>query len=210
MRRSLLLLPLAAIVVLSGCVIAPPAIQDPDPQPSPDVSTQPSPDVSTQPSPSPTQQQTAEAPEPNDNLGPITAGGEEGSTGNPFPPGADLTGGEWSLVVSAANLDAEATVVAGGGLPAPDGWRWISTDVRVSTTGAESSTGDVWASYVAPDGDVFFSVIDSSIPGSNQVEDMVAGQEYAFTEFLLAPEATLEQGVLSITTAGLTSFIRLQ
>lgn len=212
MRRSLLLLPVVAVAALTGCVIGPPPLQTAPPEPSPDVTTQPSPDATTQPSPSPspTQEETAEAPEPDDNLGPITAGGEEGSAGNPFPPGSDLTGGEWSVLVSAANLDAEGAVVDGGGLPAPEGWRWISTVVQVSTTSAEASTADVWASYVAPNGDVYFSVIDSSIPGSNPVEDMVAGQQYEFTEFLLAPEATLEQGVMSITTAGLTSFIRLQ
>lgn len=210
MRRSLLLLPVVAVAALTGCVIGPPPLQTTPPEPSPDVTTQPSPDVTTSPSPTPTQAETAEAPDPDDNLGPITAGGEEGSAGNPFPPGSDLTGGEWSVLVSAANLDAEAAVVAGGGLPAPEGWRWISTDVQVSTTGSEATTADVWASYITPDGDVFFSVIDSSIPNSNPVEDMVAGQQYQFTEFLLAPEATLEQGVLSITTAGLTSFIRLQ
>lgn len=209
MRRSIRLLPVAAIVTLTGCVIAPPPIIPiADPTPSPGATTQPSPDVTTPPSP--TQQTTAEVPVPNDTIDPITAGGDVGSAGNPFPAGADLTGGEWSVALFAANLDAEATVIAGGGLPAPDGWRWISSVVQESTTAADASTMDVWASYVAPTGDVYFSVIDSSIPNANPIEDMVPGQRYEFTEYLLAPEATLEQGVLSITTADRTSFVALQ
>lgn len=208
MRRTMLLLPFVAVAALTGCVIGPPALTT-DPVPSPDVSTPPSP-TPTQPSPSPTQEQTAEAPEPDDNLGPITAGGEEGSPGNPFPAGSDLTGGEWSVVLSAADLDAEDAVVDGGGLPAPDGWRWISSVVQVSTTAEGASTMDVWASYATPSGDLYFSVIDSSIPNTNPVDDMVPNQVYEFTEYLLAPEAGLEQGVLAITTAGLTSFVSLQ
>lgn len=200
MRRSILLLPTLAVVALTGCIVAPPPLQTP----------QPSPDVSTQPDPTPPPQQTAPEPEVRDNVGPLTAGGEEGSPGNPFPAGADLTGGEWSVALFAANLDAEATIVAGGGLPAPEGWRWISAVVQVSTTGAGATTADVWASYVTPSGDVYFSVIDASIPGSNPVEAMTPGQQYEFTEFMLAPEETLEQGAMSITTASRTSFIALQ
>ena len=140
MRRSVLLLPALAIVTLSGCVIGPPPLPA---DPSPDVSQPaPSPDPTTQPSPTPsaTQEETASAPDPDDDVGPITAGGEEGSVGNPYPPGAELTGGEWTVALFPVDVDAEPDVVAGGGLPAPEGWRWISAVVEVSTTSADAPT----------------------------------------------------------------------
>ena len=82
--------------------------------------------------------------------------------------------------------------------------------MRVSTTASDATTADVWASYVTPGGEVYFSVIDTSIPGTNPFDDMVPGQQYEFTEYLLAPSETLAQGVLAITTDGRTSFVALQ
>lgn len=205
MHRSLLIVPAIAILTLTGCVLTPPPlIPAADPL---DPFVTPSSDPVEPSDPEPAESGgAADVPVPDESIGgPITPGGDIGSAGNPYPPGADLTGGDWSIAVFTADLDAEAAASSGA---APAGWRWIAVTVQAETTAEGMHSRDVFASYVAPNGDVYFSRAVSA-GDANPMMDMFVGVQYEFREYMLAPEDGLEQGVIAITTRDRTSFIAL-
>lgn len=186
MHRSIVIVAAAAGLLLTGCST----------QPMPMLTTTSGPET-----PSPAPAATAGSGEP----GATTPAAAEpcpessGSAEVPCPSGTIARAGDWDVVVGAAELDADALVVADDyNEPPHEGHRFIRVPVEATHRGPEEARS-IWVevAFVAPDGTQYRQIDTGTIVEDGNPDCRAdLDESCAWFQYIAVPIETLEQGTL--------------